>query len=436
MVGILLPVAEQPLELFLARPAADDAAPLVVVGHERGDFALGEPRSRLDVVPVTLSEHPGDLGAVAAVHEVGERSAGFDRGQLAGISGQHELPAGPVGVLGQRKQLPRADHARLVDQHDAPLFESATGVEVLEQPGEGVRCGLRPALDLVRRYACEGPANDRPVLLAPHLAGDGEDLGLRASRGAAQGVDPVAGRHQVAYGRALLFGEVSPFSQHSLQSLRVAHGTPGAQTFAHEFLQAHLAGEHVPGGEQLLPGRPRLVAAHLQNVLPVRHEPGGELLHLRHAGAAPVGVRPRLQRFARRKGRAAARHAPKTGDGRRGGRVVDGLPGARPAGRLPHHVVNLEAHLVLEFLRLGPPAPEQRLGLDVLLLAARFEGRDVAGPAAAPHPLRVLDQLTLDLLSQSGPLGLRDLLPGGARRAALPIHRRLQLCSAGLSRRG
>ena len=104
--------------------------------------------------------------------EPAERAAGLELGQLAVIADEHELAAGRSTCVEQPRELPRRDHAGLVDDEHAPLRAARSPrVEVAEQRGDArARDARRRARARARRVARPRPRAPGSPAGLPRLA--------------------------------------------------------------------------------------------------------------------------------------------------------------------------------------------------------------------------------------------------------------------------
>ncbi len=92
----------------------------------------------------------------------------------------------PVEVAG-------ADHPGLIDDHDVAGPEvTSAGVEVTDEPVQGVGGDPGPVGELLGSAGGEGAPDDSVAACLPGVAGDSETAGLARPRGADDDVDPVA----------------------------------------------------------------------------------------------------------------------------------------------------------------------------------------------------------------------------------------------------
>lgn len=126
------------------------------LGGDQSSFAFGEGEvvaaeavaDRLERAPlleVMLAAVLAQLDGAVAFDNPGEEAAGADRGQLAGIADQDDLPVRLFDALEQRREDPRFGHVGLVD-HD----EAALGYLILEEAVECARGDAGFVLELLR----------------------------------------------------------------------------------------------------------------------------------------------------------------------------------------------------------------------------------------------------------------------------------------------
>ena len=147
--------------------------------------------------------------------EPAQQAAGFDLGELSRITDQHDLRAGGCGVVDESGEGPGADHARLVNDHDRVVWESAVVgvVEIGEETRDRLGRDPRRRLEL-RSRACGERGPDDPLAgVLPSVAGAVERERLARPRGGDDHVDRVTVRRQPSHERGLLVGELGPGPQ-------------------------------------------------------------------------------------------------------------------------------------------------------------------------------------------------------------------------------
>jgi len=124
------PVRDQPGSRALRGVLDVDAVVRLIADDRPLCVALTQLVKRGALPAADLAVVLGQLDRQAAIDESAERAAGFELGQLAMVTDEHELAATRRGGLDQLRELPRRDHARLIhDEHAAfrqrPMFEAA-----------------------------------------------------------------------------------------------------------------------------------------------------------------------------------------------------------------------------------------------------------------------------------------------------------------------
>ena len=100
-----------------------------------------------------------------------EGRARLDGLQLLRIADQHHLGPGICGMRQHALELPRADHARLVDHEDVARGERVAALRpAVFQARDGARRDARSALEILRRDAGERRAADPVARRLPGLA--------------------------------------------------------------------------------------------------------------------------------------------------------------------------------------------------------------------------------------------------------------------------
>ena len=120
-----VPVAEQPVQHFVAAVADAHAAVALVEAERFVGIAITEQREGVPLPCLLLPAVVSQLDDGRPRRERTEDASRFDRGQLAGVADDDELAARGVDALEQLRELTGAEHARLVDHEDGPGLDGA-----------------------------------------------------------------------------------------------------------------------------------------------------------------------------------------------------------------------------------------------------------------------------------------------------------------------
>ena len=144
----------------------------LVAGERLLGAAVAELVERGALPGVDLAVVLGQLDREAAVDEPAERAAGFELGQLAVIADEHQLAADRRGRVDELRELPGRDHARFVDDENAPFRQR--GVAVAEQGGDARAADPGAVLELAGGAPGDRDPEHREPGGLPRLAGGAE----------------------------------------------------------------------------------------------------------------------------------------------------------------------------------------------------------------------------------------------------------------------
>jgi hypothetical protein len=177
----------------LLRVAADDPGVLVVLG-EHGSVAVAQPQAGGLFPGGAEPDGFGQPGVAESVGEQGHAAAVLDGLQLAGVSGQDDLGAAPLGVGDQVGQVRAGQHRGLIDHQEgagadgdgaagaAPAGQMAQELGGVVRPGhsggQGVAGGLGRGDADHRAEICGGP-DPRGLGQHPGFPGSGRGVDHR-----------------------------------------------------------------------------------------------------------------------------------------------------------------------------------------------------------------------------------------------------------------
>jgi hypothetical protein len=131
---------------------------------------------------LALAAHLMDFRAAVTLMDRTEGRARLDGLQLLRIADQHDLCASFGGMGQHALQLPRADHARLVDdKHIAAGEHVAALLPAMFHAGDGAGCDARSAFQILGRDAGQGNAANLVACRFPCLARNAQHGALSRS---------------------------------------------------------------------------------------------------------------------------------------------------------------------------------------------------------------------------------------------------------------
>ncbi len=109
---------------------------------------------------VALTAVLRELDGEPASRERSKRTAGVDGRQLPVVADEDELAAGSFDMVEDRRELPRAGHASLVDHQDDAPRKPLAALESGNERGEARRRDAGLVLELLRGMAGDGGPED------------------------------------------------------------------------------------------------------------------------------------------------------------------------------------------------------------------------------------------------------------------------------------